>query len=62
MTTITTLIKTYDTETDATRAMHSYARRLRRQQLTGRYAVFVEKRKGVWWLNLVDRQNRQGES
>lgn len=50
------LVKTYDTEAEAVHAMHGYARRLKRRRLSGRYGVFVEKRKGTWWLNLIDRK------
>lgn len=53
-----TLIKTYDTEEEAVKAMHAYARSLRRRRLTGRYGVFVEQRQGAWWLNLTDRSTK----
>jgi hypothetical protein len=52
----TTLVATFDDERDAVRAMYKYAKGLRRMRQTERYGVFVEKRCGVWWLNLSDRK------
>jgi hypothetical protein len=53
---IVIVLDTFDTEPEATKAMFRYARNLRRLRQTARYGVFVEQRKGAWWLCLVDRR------
>ncbi len=50
------VLDSYGTEAEATAAMHRQARVLRRRRLTGRYGVFVEQRRGAWWLCLNDRK------
>lgn len=53
---IVIVVDTYDTEAEAVKAMHRYARNLKRLRQAKRYGVFIEKRTGTHWLCLVDRE------
>lgn len=52
---VVTVIDTYDDEREAMERLHEYARNLRRLRKVGRYGVFMEKRRGCYYLCLADR-------
>lgn len=49
------VLATYDDERDALQAMYKQARILRSRRQTKRYGVFMEPRKGTYWVCLKDR-------
>lgn len=53
---VVTVIETHDTEAEAVKAMHRYARNLRRLRKTSQFGVFIEKRRSTWYLCLNDRR------
>lgn len=55
-TALVTVVDTFSDETQAQKAMHRCAERIKRRHEQKRYGVFIEKQAGVWYLCLVDRR------
>lgn len=49
------VIDSYDNEAEAVTAMRKLAGTLRQRRVTGRYGVYIERRRGAHWVILRDR-------
>lgn len=50
------VLSTHDREDQAVRAMHRAAQKLKQIHQQKRFGVYVEKRRGSFWLLMKDRE------